>query len=74
MKSNSPSSEAIDDLCRPAKKFYYNTIMKHEHKLELLKKMIVMEDNGKEKIPDLILIHVVCTQKKVIKNHHTTCN
>ena len=35
----------------PAKKFYYNSVMNTERKLELLNKMIdVMEDNGKEKI------------------------
>lgn len=50
--SDSPSEDAIDDLRRPAKKFYFNTVMNTKRKLELLNKMIdVMEDNGKEKIP-----------------------
>lgn len=52
MKSDSPSSEAIDNLRRPAKKFYYNPVMTTERKLELLKKMIeIMDNNGKNKIP-----------------------
>ena len=51
-KSDSPSSEAIDDLRRPARKFYYNPVMTTERKLELLKKMIeIMDNNGKNKIP-----------------------
>lgn len=50
--SDSPSEEAIDDLCRPAKKFYFNTVMTIERKLELLDKMISARDEtGKEKIP-----------------------
>ena len=52
LKSKSPSSEAIDDLRRPAKKFYYNSVMSTERKIELLKKMIeIMDSNGKNKIP-----------------------
>lgn len=50
--SDSPTSEAIDDLRRPAKKLYYNKVMSKERKIELLNKMInVMDDTGKEKIP-----------------------
>jgi len=52
LKSKSPSSEAIDDLRHPTKKFYYNSVMATECKLELLKKMIeIMDSNGKNKIP-----------------------
>lgn len=50
--SDSPSEDANDDLRRPAKKFYYNSVMNTERKIELLNKIIdVMENNGKEKIP-----------------------
>lgn len=50
--SDSPSEYVIYDLRRPAKKFYYNSVMNTERKMELLNKMIdVMENNDKEKIP-----------------------
>ena len=52
LKSDSPSTEAIDDLRRPAKKFYYNGVMTVERKIDLLNKMIeAMNKTGKNKIP-----------------------
>lgn len=50
--------------------------MSKERKIELLNKMInVMDDTGKEKIPAFdIDSRSMHTKKKVMKNHHITCN
>jgi hypothetical protein len=50
--SDNPSEETIDDLRRPAKKFYFNENIDNKRKISILNKMIdAMEDNGKDKLP-----------------------
>ena len=52
LSSDTSSIEAIDDLRRPAKKFYHNSVMSRKRKIELLNKMLdAMDKTGKEKIP-----------------------
>lgn len=52
LSSDTPNNEIIDDLRRPAKKFYYNSVINDERKKEILNKMINrMRETGKDKLP-----------------------